>query len=272
MKQQLIILIIIFLITSPLMSQVKTPPVKKETAPAKAQVVQPKAPAKAQAIQPTAPVNTTVAKPIQPTNSVQPASNNYVAQQPLPKKDTRKVQTLIDTDNLSVGGFGALVIKGTKVHNQNSLLVGAKGGIVINHSFSIGIAGYGLPSQVDGLGSYSKYNLGFGYGGLYMEYEALAESAMHISLGVTGGAGGVSLFEKCNFVYDETCADKMKSIEEDAFYFVEPEANLVINVTRWFKMGFGASYRVVRGVNMKGTNNDALSGLAGQVSLRFGKF
>lgn len=57
-----------------------------------------------------------------------------------------------------------------------------------------------------------------------------------------------------------------------AFFVVEPGLEVEINVTRFFKIGVGASYRFVRESDLTLVSNDDLSGFSGGFSLKFGKF
>ncbi|NIN69245.1 MAG: hypothetical protein GTO63_32100, partial [Anaerolineae bacterium] len=60
--------------------------------------------------------------------------------------------------------------------------------------------------------------------------------------------------------------------DEDAFFITEPALNVLLNVTRHFRIGFGASYRLVQDVELSDLQNEDISGLAGVVTLKFGGF
>jgi hypothetical protein len=53
---------------------------------------------------------------------------------------------------------------------------------------------------------------------------------------------------------------------------VEPGLEVEINVTRFFKIGLGASYRLVRQSDLITVSDKDLSGFSGGLSLKFGKF
>ncbi|NIN69246.1 MAG: hypothetical protein GTO63_32105, partial [Anaerolineae bacterium] len=52
-------------------------------------------------------------------------------------------ETLIEGD-VRHGGFGGPVVKFTEVNNEFGVLVGGRGGWIINDSFVLGAGGYGL--------------------------------------------------------------------------------------------------------------------------------
>ena len=53
---------------------------------------------------------------------------------------------------------------------------------------------------------------------------------------------------------------------------VEPGANLEFNVTRFFHLGLGASYRYVQGLSMSSLTDEQLLSWAINLNLKFGSF
>ena len=102
-------------------------------------------------------------------------------------------ETLVGSSSVDHGGYGALVVKFTPVNNKLGILVGGRGGWIINHTFAIGMAGYGLVNDIPakGTGPFGQQYLNFGYGGLDLEYIANSNSIVHYSLHTLIGAGMV---------------------------------------------------------------------------------
>ena len=81
----------------------------------------------------------------------------------------QEAQTLLGSE-IRNGGFGGPVVKFTTVDSDFGVLVGGRGGWIINDSFVIGAGGYGLANQdhfsahIDGSGD--QEGLVMGYGGL----------------------------------------------------------------------------------------------------------
>jgi len=176
------------------------------------------------------------------------------------KKKEYKQDTLFSSKNMSHGGYGGLVAKYTKINGKNALLLGVRGGWIINHTFVIGVGGYGLAPI------YKNYTLSprendrmdMGYGGILLEFIVLDRSIIHISFGALTGGGAVTYNKNKNDI--------------DQFAFIEPEFNLIVNVFEWMRLGVGGSYRFVRGINREGSSNSSLSGPAGHILFKFGKF
>lgn len=175
-----------------------------------------------------------------------------------------QVETLFGEGEITHGGFGAPVVKFTKVNGQFGLLVGVRGGWVTNHQFVIGGGGYGLVNQVEGneIIDGSKRKLILGYGGLELEYihdyKKLAHFTFYLLLG-----GGV--------VYYRNWWD-YQGRQEDAFFIAEPAVSIETNVMKFFSVALSTSYRLISGVEDRNLSNSDLNGLAFSLIFKFGKF
>lgn len=178
-------------------------------------------------------------------------------------------ETLLDMEDIEHGGYGALVIQFTSVNNEFALLVGGRGGWIINHTFVIGFGGYGLVNDVPSyiIGPYDQRYVDFGYGGLDLEYVFNSDRLIHLSIHALIGGGAVGYRRTSTDNWD-TGAGHMS----DGLFVVEPGMNLDLNVVRWFRLSAGASYRFVRGVSSGVSTNNDLSGPSAQLSFRFGDF
>jgi hypothetical protein len=162
-------------------------------------------------------------------------------------------QTLISGE-IESGGYGGPVVKLSGVNNELGLFMGGRGGWIINHSFIIGGGGYGLANDI----FVSSKKLGFGYGGLELGYVFFSDSLLHFTLHSLIGLGGVSFEDD--------------PIGSDEVFVLEPEATVVLNITRFFRIGAGVSYRFVTGVTATGVSDESLSGLSGLLVFKFGSF
>jgi len=174
-------------------------------------------------------------------------------------------ETLISGD-IESGGFGGPVIKYGSVNGEGGILVGDRGGWIINHTFIVGGGGYGLTNNVKAkipAPSGHKF-LNFGYGGLELEYIARSDKLTHFSVMALIGAGGVS--------WRNESGGMVGSDNEDSFFVFEPAAQVNLNVTKNFRISGGVSYRYVSGVNLPASTNADLSGPTAVVTFRFGTF
>ena len=174
-------------------------------------------------------------------------------------------ETLI-SGKIESGGFGGPVVKFTQVTDEFGVLVGGRGGWIINHTFVIGGGGYGLANEIKAkqIGPDTLLYLSLGYGGLELEYVHASNKLIHSSIQVLIGAGGVNYTERDNH--------SERGREGDTFFVVEPGVNLILNVAKSFRVGVGASYRFISGVNFNGLSNGDLSGPAATLTFKFGKF
>jgi len=177
---------------------------------------------------------------------------------------------------LSHGGFGGPVVKVTQINGTNSILVGGRGGWILNHSFILGGGGYGLVSDIKVPGVYVdgvQANLMLGYGGLELEYIGKPNKLVHYSIYMLVGGGGIS-----NTILDEEGEDyenhnhNNHNIEDDAIWVIEPALNVTLNMTSFFRISAGAGYRYVTSANLTGTSNSDLSSTSFNLTFRFGKF
>jgi len=165
------------------------------------------------------------------------------------------------------GGFGGPVVKIGSLNGESGVLVGGRGGWIINHTFILGGGGYGLVNNVRArvLGPRGERYLAFGYGGLELEYVPEWNKLIHVSFMTLVGGGGVG--------WRDTQAEAVPREEEsDAFFILEPAANVTLNVTPYFRISAGVSYRYVTGVNSAASSNSELSGPSGVLTFRFGTF
>ena len=185
-------------------------------------------------------------------------------------------QTLIGSSDVEHGGYGALVVKFTSINNDLGVLVGGRGGWIINHAFAIGGAGYGLANNVraNSVGPFGQEFVDLGYGGLDLEFIANSDDLLHFSVHALIGAGAVGFRygigdngDAWNNLYGNNGPNRY-----DAFFVVEPGINLDLNVITWFRVSLGAGYRHISGVSSDVSSNAKLSGPSGMLTFRFGKF
>jgi len=185
-------------------------------------------------------------------------------------------ETLLSGNIEHSGGYGGPVIKTTQIgpNQDNGILVGGQGGWIINHTFVIGGGGYGLANEINPrwensfmpIDPLSDYRMDFGYGGVYLGYVRNSERLIHYELHSIIGWGGVSY----NYYQDDE--DEDWNSEGDAFFIVEPGVNVELNVTEFFRIAVGGTYRLVTGVDYHDLTDNNLSGLSAQVVFKFGAF
>jgi hypothetical protein len=179
-------------------------------------------------------------------------------------------KTLLDSDNFSLGGYFSPVVKFSSIHDELGVFVGARAGLILNHTLSVGFGGYGLASYVDALnrGPLGERHMEMGYGGLDIEYIINPNELVHFSVSTLIGGGGV-LFNDRSWSSDYW-DDHDRNV--NAFFIAEPAVNIDLNVTSFLKTSAGASYRFVTGLKSDVSTSSELSGAAFMLSFRVGKF
>jgi hypothetical protein len=174
-------------------------------------------------------------------------------------------ETLLGSD-ISHGGFGGPVVKLTQVNDQFGVMVGGRGGWILDHRFVIGGGGYGLTDTVKGneIAFGNTPDIMMGYGGVEFEYIINPDQVFHLSVYTLLGGGGVFYNPDRDFNWDDE--------ESDAFFVAEPAVNLIVNMTHFLRIGVGMSYRLITGVELEGLSDSDLSGIAGNITLKFGIF
>lgn len=179
-------------------------------------------------------------------------------------------ETLMRGD-LAYGGFGGPVAKLTVLDGTLALLVGGRGGWILNvhpnHTLVLGGGGYGLVTQQRVAGvtrNGAPMYLTFGYGGVELEYVNRTRRLLHPSVQVLIGGGGVG--------FREDLVEGGRTSDLEPFFVAEPGAQVMLNVTDVFRIGLGASYRLVHGVRLPPISTVDLSHAAGVLSLKIGRF
>lgn len=202
------------------------------------------------------------------------------------EEESQEFKTIFGSDFES-GGYGAPELKLGPVNGVSSLFVGGRGGWIIGHRLVIGGGGYGMttnntfmedpadrPSNLP-VDSTRNIKLDMGYGGLLLEFIAMPKSAVHLSFPVLIGGGGSNLgaqtFVGQSNYYPEGWAT-YDFIENSGFFVVEPGVFIELNMTKFFRLSAGGSYRFISGVNMQRLNSNDLSGATFSLALKFGGF
>ena len=175
------------------------------------------------------------------------------------------------------GGFGGPVFKTTMLCDEWGFMTGGRGGWTINHVLSIGGGGYGLVTDIPA--PVSDRYLNFGYGGGIIEVILASDKLIHATTNVLIGGGGVNFRKNWEEMNGNSYDSRYYRYDydpdftpSDGFFVVEPGIDLELNVTEFFRVGFGVSYRYVNGIETEGLTDKDLSGISANVILKFGKF
>lgn len=207
-------------------------------------------------------------------------SASTFAQENDTKVPDSNIQTVFKGGTHSVRGYGAITNKFTYLGGEFANLVGAYGGVYINHQFMIGV---GAAAMTNNLSVPLKYSanplrdMSYEYGqvGLMMEYVVGSNKAVHVAFNLFSGAGFTLQHERYDwhdhdhdddFDFDEDVKD------ENWFFVVEPGVQVEINVFKWMRFSPGISYRAAFESEGMGMRDSDISNVSYNATLKFGRF
>lgn len=196
------------------------------------------------------------------------------AQQDDGKGDPNEIRTFMGQNN-SVGGYGALSMQYSQIDNRDAFVFGAKGGILMGHMVSMGLAinGFFNDKHYDPITGNNQHLAG-GYGGFFFEPILLPKYPVHVSFPVLIGGGGIGIMNNNDNSWD----NKWHSEASDAFMVIEPGIEVEMNITRFFRFCVGAHYRYTTDVQIDNPDYPekvpvgVLRGFMGGVTFKFGRF
>jgi hypothetical protein len=181
-------------------------------------------------------------------------------------------QTLI-ANRVTSGGYGAPVQRFSTVAGNSVLFSGLEGGWIVNHSFVLGAAGYGLATQnVRNAGTALRDSKGrapvveMGYGGVILGYIPQPMKLVHLEFQALIGGGGLT------YDVQDIAGMRPEDAPADGFFVAEPSMHGELNVSRFFRIDLGAGYRFVSGASLDGLGDRDLSGASASLTFKLGRF
>ena len=166
------------------------------------------------------------------------------------------------------GGFGGPMVAYTRLNGEDAVLVGGRGGWLINHRLLIGGGGWGIANRISvpagAIASEAEHRLTFGYGGFWTEYIVQPSRLVHGSVGLLIGGGELQ--------YARVHGDSMTAVVSDPVFVMEPSLNAEVNLASFVRLTLSAGYRFVAGVDLNGLDAGDVAGFVGGAMLKFGSF
>jgi hypothetical protein len=187
------------------------------------------------------------------------------------QSDPQQTQTLFRNPQ-HIGWYVAPEFGYTRFDDKDVFLSGVSGGVIFNHSFSLGLAGYGIVNssslQYSDIIPPDDLYLYGGYGGLKMEYRMFPSKVTHVSFPLLIGGGALSYNRNndMNYNYME------ESYASDGFFVLEPGVMLGVNLIKFMRLDVGVTYRFAPNIDLPNTSAVLLNTFNAMVSLKFGKF
>ena len=176
-------------------------------------------------------------------------------------------KTLLGDGVQFTSGFGGFMLGFSPVQGDVKAMSGGGGALLINNSFYLGGYGTGMAEDLVVNNNNINYEVDFGHGGLMIGFIILPSRVAHLGLSSKIGWGEISLTE-----YDANGTTFVGRPLEDNVFILNPQAELEVNMTSWFKINANAGYQLANGVdNFYYTDND-FNGATFGLSFLFGWF
>lgn len=150
-----------------------------------------------------------------------------------------------NSNKVSHGGYGSFSIGYTQIDGKDAIQLGGRAAWIINHHLALGIAGKSFFNNINKVTNTGDYYLAGGYGGFFIEPIIAPLSPVHVSFPIFFGGGGVAASQ--GNVWDEKYYND-NYYDTDAFLVFEPGAEVEFNITNFFRISLGGSYRLTNGV------------------------
>lgn len=196
------------------------------------------------------------------------------------KKDDH-IQTVFKGGARSIRGYGAITNKFTTIRGDYANLVGAYGGVFINHKLMIGVGAAAMTNTLKVPLQYSAdplrdLNYEYGQVGLVTEYVLGSNKAFHVAFNLFSGAGFTLQSDRDEWDHDnddfDWDDDEDESRDTNWFFVAEPGVQFEINVFKWMRFSPGISYRAAFGSDGLGMKDSDISNLSYNATLKFGRF
>lgn len=153
---------------------------------------------------------------------------------------------------VKVSGFGGPIFEFTSMEGNYAQFIGGGGAVLLNQTLFFGGYGMGLVTDhrrnINEGGEYFEdARIEFGHGGFWFGYIHEAPKMIHFGVSSKFGWGGLYLHE--NWVNNNYDPENMDAIATDLVFVVQPQAEIELNLAKWFKANVGVGYRFVTGIN-----------------------
>lgn len=162
-----------------------------------------------------------------------------------------------------VTAAAAFLVETGEVAGAREIMFGGWGGMVFGDRFILGGGGVALPERVEISGSEAAtgFDLGMGFGGVYMRYAISRWGPLAAEGGLLLGAGHAEVRDR--FVGLEVGADN--------FMILAPEAGFTLRVFRALQLAAFVGYRYVWGVDdLPLLSSEDFRSVSGAFSVRVG--
>lgn len=176
----------------------------------------------------------------------------------------REYQTIFDNGDLRISGLGGPFMQFTSLAGEFGHMMGGGGAVMVNNFF-FGGYGLGLTNAIpDYVNDNPSDRLTLGHGGFWLGYSFFGEKPVHVAFSSLIGWGEFGIMQEDNYY----------PFVRDNIFIVAPTLELEVNLTRYFRIGAGASYNLYSLLDegLHGYKSSDISAPGGFLSFKFGWF
>lgn len=150
----------------------------------------------------------------------------------------------------------------TSVAGEFGHMMGGGGAVMLN-DFFFGGYGLGLTNAIpDYVNGDTNNRLTLGHGGFWMGYSLFGDKPVHVSISSLIGWGEFGLMQYEGYY----------PFARDKIFVIAPTVEVELNLTRYLRIGAGATYNLYTMVDLQGYGSSDLSSPGGFLSFKFGWF
>ncbi|HER08758.1 MAG TPA: hypothetical protein ENO20_07585 [Bacteroides sp.] len=176
----------------------------------------------------------------------------------------KEYRTIFDQRDMRISGLGGPFMQFTSVAGEFGHMMGGGAAVLLN-DFFIGGYGLGLTNAIpDYVNDHSNDKLSLGHGGFWIGYSLFGEKPIHACISTLVGWGEFGIMGY----------DGYYPFIRDKIFTLAPVVELELNLTRYFRIGAGATYNIYTGLDEQrhGYSSENLSSPGGFLSFKFGWF
>ncbi|MFO7670762.1 MAG: hypothetical protein R6W31_13965 [Bacteroidales bacterium] len=178
----------------------------------------------------------------------------------------REYKTIVDFNDVRISGMGGVFMQFTAADGEFAHMLGG-GGAVLLGDFFFGAYGLGLTNQIPvdrpNLPDYQTGDkLTISHGGFWLGYSLFGDRAIHMNFSSLVGWGTLGVRSE---YYPE-------NLWPDGIFVLSPTMEVELNLTKFFRLGVGASYNIYTFVDLPGYTASDFSAPGGFLSFKFGWF
>ncbi|MEM9672671.1 MAG: hypothetical protein AAF992_08745 [Bacteroidota bacterium] len=146
-------------------------------------------------------------------------------------------------------------------------IMGVRGGVMLSPNLTVGGAYHWTLNNISPQSEVvDNLYMDMRLGGAFVEYTLWSNRVLHLTFPLMVGMGEVEMDWETDIDTDTN------PYGEENFFFIEPSAQLEVNIMRNVRLHTGVAYRIVGNMDYRRMDQADINGLTGVVGLKFGVF